>query len=81
LQYSSQKLVDLLDSEPESSFHGHGTSIFLSSADQAKRVGVQTWMDYPVTPQKNKNECVQKDDIELMRHKMKASLTLPIAGK
>jgi hypothetical protein len=38
-------------------------------------------MDYPITPQASKKESVQKDDIELMRHKMKASLTLPIAGK
>ena len=79
-QYSSQKLVDILESTPSTDSHGHKVDIFLPSVEQSKRYGVQTWMDYP-----EKNFETVKDfpcgDLALMRNKKSAQLTIPIAGK
>jgi hypothetical protein len=79
-QYSSQKLVDVLESVPSTDFHGHRVDIFLPPFEQSKRVGIQTWMDYP-----EKNLNIMHDfparDIALMRNKKPTQLTVPIAGK
>jgi hypothetical protein len=79
-QYSSQKLVDVLESVPSTDFHGHRVDIFLPPFEQSKRFGIQTWMDYP-----EKNLEMMPDfpagEIALMRNKKPTQLTVSIAGK
>jgi hypothetical protein len=69
-----------LDKVSKKEFHGHGTSLFLPESEQCKRIGVQTWSDYPESHPEDAADFAIKD-IELMRQKMKATLTAPIAGK
>ena len=72
--------MDILESSPqgEKGFYGHNLDIFLPPSEQCKRIGVQTWQDFP-EPNVSRGFAVR--DGELMRNKMKASLTIPIAGK